>query len=94
VAQHYCKPQLVDGHYVQIVLQIRVKPSAIRPVSDPKATEFERKYWVINDSECLRPYGVLIRELSLQDFIPPEAMVFGFDHPDVQKIIQDIRAGK
>jgi len=94
VAQHYCKPQLVDGHYVQIVLQIRVKPSAIRPVSDPKATEFERKYWVINDSECLRPYGVLIRELSLKDYIPPEAMVFGFDHPDVKKIIEDIRAGK
>lgn len=88
------RPQLVDGHYVQIVLQMRVKPSAIRPVSDPKATEFERKYWVINDRECLRPYGVLIRELSLQDYIPPEAMVYGFDHPTVKQLLQDIRAGK
>merc|ERR1719362_61163 len=94
VAQHYSKPQLIDGHYVQIVLQIRVKPSAIRPVQDPKATEFERKYWVINDSECLRPYGVLIREISLQDYIPAEAMVYGFDHPHVKKLMQDIRDGK
>merc|ERR1719362_1175263 len=63
-------------------------------VQDPKATEFERKDWVINDSECLRPYGVLIREISLQDYIPAEAMVYGFDHPHVKKLMQDIRDGK
>mmetsp|Transcript_66793 Transcript_66793/g.159818 ORF Transcript_66793/g.159818 Transcript_66793/m.159818 type:complete len:411 (-) Transcript_66793:144-1376(-) len=94
VAQHYSKPKELEGHYVQIVLQLRVKPSAIRPVTDKKATDFEKKYWIIEDPEDMRAYGVLIREFSLQDYIPPEAMVFGFDDPHVKKIIADIRAGK
>mmetsp|Transcript_41172 Transcript_41172/g.74389 ORF Transcript_41172/g.74389 Transcript_41172/m.74389 type:complete len:416 (+) Transcript_41172:58-1305(+) len=94
VAQHYSKPKEQDGHYVQIVLQLRVKPSAIKPVKDPKATDFEKKYWIIEDPEEMRAYGVLIREMSLQDYLPPEAMVFGLNDPAVKKIIADIRAGK
>jgi len=94
VAQHYSKPKELKGHYVQIVLQLRVKPSAIRHVTDSAATAFERKYWVINDPDHIRAYGVLIREFALTDYIPPEAMVYGMDHPTVKKLMEDIRAGK
>eukprot|EP00446_Apocalathium_sp_SHHI-4_P006340 CAMPEP_0177153934 /NCGR_PEP_ID=MMETSP0367-20130122/1362_1 /TAXON_ID=447022 ORGANISM="Scrippsiella hangoei-like, Strain SHHI-4" /NCGR_SAMPLE_ID=MMETSP0367 /ASSEMBLY_ACC=CAM_ASM_000362 /LENGTH=217 /DNA_ID=CAMNT_0018599163 /DNA_START=14 /DNA_END=664 /DNA_ORIENTATION=- len=90
VAQHYSKPQRLEGHWVQIVLQLRVKPSAIRPVTDAKATDFERKYWVVNDPSEIRAYGVLIREFSLAEYIPPEVMVFGRDHPTVCQILEDL----
>lgn len=90
VAQHYSKPTLLKGHSVQIVLQLRVKPESIRPVSDPKVTDFERKYWVINNPANIRAYGVLIRELPLADWIPPEVMVYGRDHPGLKKMLDDL----
>lgn len=91
VAQHYSKPQRLEGRWVQIVLQLRVKPSAIRPITDAKATDFERKYWVVNDPSDIRAYGVLIREFPLADYIPPEVMVFGRDHPTVRKMMEDLQ---
>mmetsp|Transcript_87220 Transcript_87220/g.260189 ORF Transcript_87220/g.260189 Transcript_87220/m.260189 type:complete len:397 (+) Transcript_87220:69-1259(+) len=90
VAQHYSKPQVHRGHTVQMVLQLRVKPSAIRLIADKKATAFEKKYWVVNNPQDIRAYGVLIREQKLQDWVPPEVMVFGKDHPYVKKVLQDL----
>eukprot|EP00930_Biecheleria_cincta_P096770 TRINITY_DN88567_c0_g1_i1.p1 TRINITY_DN88567_c0_g1~~TRINITY_DN88567_c0_g1_i1.p1 ORF type:complete len:414 (+),score=65.14 TRINITY_DN88567_c0_g1_i1:109-1350(+) len=90
VAQHYSKPSLLRGHSVQIVLQLRVKPEFIRPVTDPKVTDFERKYWVINDPAHIRAYGVLIRELPLAEWIPPEIMVYGRDHPGLKQMLDDL----
>jgi len=92
VAQHYSKPKMLEGHSVQVVLQLRVRPSAIKLITDPKATEFERKYWVINNPDDIRAYGVLIREFGLLDWIPPEAKVYGNDHPAVIKIYEELRA--
>mmetsp|Transcript_105996 Transcript_105996/g.330585 ORF Transcript_105996/g.330585 Transcript_105996/m.330585 type:complete len:386 (+) Transcript_105996:136-1293(+) len=91
VAQHYSKPQVHKDHCVQIVLQLRVKPSAIRLIKDKKATDFEKKYWVINNPEHIRAYGVLIREKKLGDWVPPEEMVFGRTHPEVKRILEDLR---
>jgi len=84
VAQHYSKPTLLRGRSVQIVLQLRVRPSAINPVTNPSAHEFERKYWVINNPDDIRAYGVLIRELPLRDYILPEVIVFGRDNPGIR----------
>ena len=36
--------QELDGHFVQIVLQLRVKPDAIRPVTDPKAWRWRHQF--------------------------------------------------
>ena len=41
---------------VRIILQCRVRPSAIRKTTD------SRGYWVINDPADVRPYGVLMKE--------------------------------
>mmetsp|Transcript_43688 Transcript_43688/g.112849 ORF Transcript_43688/g.112849 Transcript_43688/m.112849 type:complete len:394 (-) Transcript_43688:57-1238(-) len=90
IAQHYSKPQMQDGKSVQIVLQLRVRPSAIKHITDPKATEFEKKYWVMNNPEDIRAYGVLIRELSIMDYICPEEMVFGRHHPSVKQIYKEL----
>jgi len=60
VAAAYAPSNDVQGKKVQIVLQLRVKPSAIKRVTG--GTEFEQKYWVINSPEDMRAYGVLIRE--------------------------------
>lgn len=90
VAQHYSKPTLLRGRSVQIVLQLRVRPSAINPVRDPGAHEFERKYWVINNPDDIRAYGVLIRELPLRDYILPEVMVFGRDHPGIRDKLEEL----
>lgn len=92
VAQHYSRPKLLNNHSVQVVLQLRVKPSAIRPITDPKAHEFERKYWVINESEHIRAYGVLIRELPLRQYVPPEFVVYGRDCPGVQHVVKELEA--
>ncbi|CAE8585311.1 unnamed protein product, partial [Polarella glacialis] len=62
-------------HCVQIVLQLRVRPSAIRKVST--GTDFEKKYWVINDPQDMRAYGVLIRELPLDEYVSALEAVFG-----------------
>eukprot|EP00811_Abedinium_folium_P001627 NODE_11492_length_1283_cov_6.590830.p1 GENE.NODE_11492_length_1283_cov_6.590830~~NODE_11492_length_1283_cov_6.590830.p1 ORF type:complete len:299 (+),score=76.98 NODE_11492_length_1283_cov_6.590830:90-986(+) len=94
VAQHYSKPSELRGHFVQIVLQLRVRPSAVKPVIKDTATDFEKKYWVINDPHDIRAYGVLIRELALKDYVPPEVMVFGKDHPLAKKAIADALASK
>merc|ERR1712137_275389 len=91
VAQHYSRPRKKRDHYVQIVLQLRVRPSAVRKVNTPTATEFEKKYWVINDPENIRPYGVLIRELELKDYLPPEHMVFGKNHESTLAAWKKIR---
>jgi len=63
VAAAYAPTQDVQGHSVQILLQLRVKPSAIRKVT-PHCTDFdyEKHYWVINDPSDMRAYGVLIRK--------------------------------
>jgi len=90
VAQHYSKPKKYQGHTVQIVLQLRVKPSAIKHITDSSATPFEKKYWVINNPAHIRAYGVLIRELSLLDYVPPEVMVYGKSNPHVQKILKEL----
>lgn len=90
VAQHYSKPALIRGHSVQIVLQLRVRPSAINPVTTPGAHEFEKKYWVINDPDDIRAYGVLIRELPLRDYILPEVMVYGRDHPGIRDKLDEL----
>ncbi|CAJ1399116.1 unnamed protein product [Effrenium voratum] len=92
VAQHYSKPTLLRGHSVQIVLQLRVRPSAINPITDPKAHEFERKYWVINNPDDIRAYGVLIRELPLRDYILPEVMVYGRSHPGIRHLAANLVA--
>lgn len=91
VAQHYSRPQMQEGHSVQIVLQLRVRPSAIKQITDPKATDFEKKYWVINNGEDIRAYGVLIRELAVKDYVCPEEMVFGKDHPATKKAYASLK---
>lgn len=60
VAAAYASAQSIQGHSVQIVLQLRVDPTKIKRVTT--GTEFENKYWVINDPADMRAYGVLIRE--------------------------------
>merc|ERR1712048_1190239 len=92
VAQHYSKPQKLEGHSVQIVLQLRVKPDAIRHITDSKAVAFEKKYWVINDPQYIRAYGVLIREFDLENYVPPEVMVFGKNHPNAKKVVEALKA--
>eukprot|EP00933_Yihiella_yeosuensis_P055331 TRINITY_DN5406_c0_g2_i1.p2 TRINITY_DN5406_c0_g2~~TRINITY_DN5406_c0_g2_i1.p2 ORF type:complete len:382 (-),score=77.70 TRINITY_DN5406_c0_g2_i1:296-1441(-) len=75
VAQHYSLPRPWQGRYVQIVLQLRVKPETIRPVTT--GTDFEKQYWVINEPEDMRPYGVLIRELPLNEYVSALEAVYG-----------------
>merc|ERR1712048_149913 len=60
VAAEYAPVQTVQDHRVQIVLQLRVKPTAIKRVTT--GTDFENKYWVINQPADMRAYGVLIRD--------------------------------
>jgi len=60
VASAYAPAQTVQGHSIQIVLQLRVKPSKIKRITT--GSDFEKKYWVINDPADMRAYGVLIRE--------------------------------
>jgi len=91
VAQHYSKPRTLGDHDVQIVLQLRVKPSAIRKITDGKATAFEKKYWVINSPGDIRAYGVLLREWPLSQWVPPEIMVYGADHPGAKKVMAALR---
>eukprot|EP00427_Karlodinium_veneficum_P050876 CAMPEP_0169361086 /NCGR_PEP_ID=MMETSP1017-20121227/30152_1 /TAXON_ID=342587 /ORGANISM="Karlodinium micrum, Strain CCMP2283" /LENGTH=402 /DNA_ID=CAMNT_0009458445 /DNA_START=37 /DNA_END=1243 /DNA_ORIENTATION=+ len=86
VAQHYSKPKMLKGHGVQIVLQLRVKPESIRPVTKPDAHEFEKRYWVINKPGDIRAYGVLIREMRMKDYVYPEFKVYGKDHPALKDL--------
>jgi len=83
VAQHYSEPKPLEGHCVQVVLQLRVKPSAIKKVTKADS-EMEKKYWVINDPKDMRAYGVLVRELSIRDFVPALLAVFGPDNANVR----------
>eukprot|EP00927_Polykrikos_kofoidii_P037988 TRINITY_DN3220_c0_g2_i1.p1 TRINITY_DN3220_c0_g2~~TRINITY_DN3220_c0_g2_i1.p1 ORF type:complete len:628 (+),score=126.36 TRINITY_DN3220_c0_g2_i1:77-1885(+) len=89
VAQHYSKPQALEAHSVQVVLQLRVKPSAIKKVTEAP-TDFENKYWVINNTDEIRAYGVLIREWSLRDYLPPMYMYRGPEDKDVKKAMADL----
>lgn len=59
VAADYAPKNSIRGHCIQIVLQLRIKPSAINRVTT--GTAFENKYWVINDPCDMRAYGALIR---------------------------------
>lgn len=61
LAARYAKALPVEGHTVRIVLQMRVKPSAIRKVTQDTNWDYEKDYWVINDPTDIRAYGVLIR---------------------------------
>jgi len=90
VAQHYSEPKPVDGHCVQVVLQLRVRPSAIKKVTKAP-TEIENKYWVINDPKDIRAYGVLIRELAISDFQPALLMVYGAANPSVKSLMADLK---
>lgn len=71
IAQHYSAPKRRDGHSCQIVLQLRVRPSAIKPITDPSVDWMERQYWVINNPDDIRAYGVLLRELDEKDHVSP-----------------------
>jgi len=68
VAQRYCNPlecnDCEDGSVrdVQVVLQLRVRPSAIKEVKKTWS-KIEQTYWVINDPDDIRAYGVLVREV-------------------------------
>lgn len=90
VAQHYSEPKPVDGHCVQVVLQLRVRPSAIKKVTKAP-TEIENKYWVINDPKDIRAYGVLIRELAISDFEPALLKVYGAANPSVKKLMAELK---
>lgn len=91
VAQHYSKPHKHSGRDIQMVLQLRVRPGAIRQNSKPKASEFEKKFWVIQKLEDIRACGVIVRELPLAQYIPPEVKVYGKDHPAAKKALQELR---
>ncbi|KAF4714808.1 hypothetical protein FOZ62_028944 [Perkinsus olseni] len=65
----YCSPHpdtagvysdtiMVEGRRVGVMLQCRVRPAAVRQCQS------RQDYWVIESSEDVRPYGVLVRELS------------------------------
>lgn len=60
VAALYARPRAVAGRSVQLVLQLRVRPEAIKEVTS--GNMIENTYWVINDPRDVRAYGVLIRE--------------------------------
>ncbi|KAF4714980.1 hypothetical protein FOZ63_031495, partial [Perkinsus olseni] len=65
----YCSPHpdtagvysdtiMVEGRRIGVMLQCRVRPAAVRQCQS------RQDYWVIESSEDVRPYGVLVRELS------------------------------
>lgn len=91
VSQYYSEPQYVDGHWIQTVLQMRVKPSAIKKVTSSSATAFEKKYWVINDPGDMRAYGVLMREFSLFDYKPPQYAFLGAGSIVVKNMLDELR---
>ena len=51
-----------EGHQIVFVMQCRVRPSAIKHVSDC-ATDPEA-YWVVNNPKDIRPYRVLITKMN------------------------------
>ena len=51
-----------EGHQIVFVMQCRVRPSAIKHVSDC-ATDPEA-FWVVNDPKDIRPYRVLITKMN------------------------------
>lgn len=90
VAQHYSRPREWHGRTVQIVLQLRVRPSAIRKVTT--GTDFEKNYWVINDPNDMRAYGVLIRELPLDEYVSAFEAVYGPEYrpEDLPKLKNEV----
>lgn len=70
----YCTPNLataaeyspcseVEGRKMQFVFQCRVRPEAIKRIHEEVGRE-SGAYWLINDASDIRPYGVLVREVS------------------------------
>jgi hypothetical protein len=60
IAQAYSRPMTIvdlegSERSVEIILQCRVRPSAIKETSTTG-------YWVLNDPSDIRPYGVLMKE--------------------------------
>lgn len=55
VAEGYSRTFTLDGISIRLVLQCRARPGAIKKCS-------RRDYWVVNNPDDLRPYGVLIKE--------------------------------
>jgi len=91
VAQHWSKPHKHNGRDVQMVFQLRVRPGAIRQNSKPKASAFDKKFWLIQKLEDIRACGVIVRELPLAQYIPPEVKVYGKEHPATKKALQELR---
>lgn len=61
LAGKYAKAELVEGRRVKVVLQMRVKPEAIKRVTQNTNWDYEKSYWVINDPADIRAYGVLVQ---------------------------------
>lgn len=55
VAIGYSSVEQVGSHKVRFVLQCRVRPAAIKKCS-------KANYWVINKTEDMRPYGILVQQ--------------------------------
>jgi hypothetical protein len=54
-SQRYAKPLIVDGKRYQIMFQVRIKSSSIKKRSV--------NIWTCDNSEDVRPYGILFREI-------------------------------
>jgi len=52
-----------EGRTMQFLFQCRVRPEAIKRIHDEVGRE-SGAYWLINDSDDIRPYGVLVREVK------------------------------
>jgi hypothetical protein len=61
VAAYFASSQKVAGMNVQVVLQLRVRPEAIREVTNGDKWMYNQ-YWVLNNPQDVRAYGVLLRE--------------------------------
>lgn len=71
----YCTPNLEtaaefspafkqEGRTIQFVFQCRVRPEAIKRIHEEVGRE-SGAYWLINDADDIRPYGVLVREIGV-----------------------------
>uniref|UniRef100_A0A7S4UWK4 PARP catalytic domain-containing protein n=1 Tax=Alexandrium monilatum TaxID=311494 RepID=A0A7S4UWK4_9DINO len=56
IAKDYAGTFKLDGKSIKMVVQCRARPGAIKKCS-------RRDYWVVNDPNDVRPYGVLIQEV-------------------------------
>ena len=58
----YTYPIEIDGNFYIILLQCRVKPISIR-VPDLCYNE----YYIINDPDNIRPYGLIVQKMTKQE---------------------------